>query len=91
MSLDGSPLASRKIGSMTTDEIILRVTPEAAEAFRRASPAEQLKLETLVSLQLLAKLQPPRPLDDIIEDISKHAQDTGLTPELLEELLRDDA
>lgn len=76
---------------MTTEEITLRVTPEAAEAFRRASPADQLKLETLVSFQLLAKLQPPRPLDDIIEDISKRAQEEGLTPELLEDLLRDGA
>lgn len=76
---------------MTAEEITLRVTPEAAEAFRRASPAEQLKLETLVSLQLLAMLQPSRPLDEIIEDIGKHAQEAGLTPELLEELLRDDA
>jgi len=44
-----------------------------------------------VSLQLLAMLQPSRPLDEIIEDIGKHAQEAGLTPELLEELLRDDA
>jgi flagellar biosynthesis/type III secretory pathway protein FliH len=39
--------------SMTTEEITLRVSPEAARAFRQASPEEQLRLETLVSLQLI--------------------------------------
>lgn len=76
---------------MTTEEIRLRVSPEAARAFRSATPQEQLKLETLVSLQLLGYLQPRRSLDAIIADLSQQAQERGLTPERLEEILRDDA
>jgi|SRR5690348_11737563 hypothetical protein len=76
---------------MTTEEITLRVSPEAARAFRSATPQEQLKLEALVSFQLLGYLQPRRSLDTIISDLSQQAQERGLTPELLEEILRDNA
>lgn len=74
---------------MATEEITLRVSPDAARAFREASRQEQLKLEVLVSLQLLGKLQPARSLDEVIEDMSRQAQERGLTPEILEALLRD--
>lgn len=74
---------------MATEQITLRVSSDAARAFREASPQEQLKLEALVSLQLLGKLQPKRGLDEVIADISQQAQERGLTPEILEELLRD--
>ena len=73
---------------MTTEEITLRVSPEAARAFRSATPQEQLKLETLVSLQLLGSLQPRRSLDAIIADLGQEAQERGLTPERLERILR---
>lgn len=76
---------------MATEEITLRVSPEAAQAFRQASPEQQLRLETLVSLQLLGKLRSSRSLDEIIDDLSRQAQENGLTPQLLEELLRDEA
>jgi hypothetical protein len=76
---------------MAIEEITLRVTPEAAEAFRRATPQERLKLEALISLQLLGQLQPRRSLDAIVADMSRQAGEHGLTPEVLEELLRDDA
>ncbi len=72
------------------EEITLRVTPDAARVFRQATPEEQLRLETMVSLQLLGKLQPRRSLDDVIADMSRMAQERGLTPELLENILRDD-
>ena len=73
------------------EEITLHVTTEAARMFRELPPDEQLRLETMVSLQLLGKLQPRRPLDDVITDMSRAAQERGLTPEILEEILRDDA
>ncbi len=72
------------------EEITLHVTPEAARMFRDLTREEQLRLETMVSLQLLGKLQPRRPLDDVIADMSRNAQERGLTPELLEDILRDD-
>lgn len=76
---------------MALEEITLRVSAAAAEAFRRATPDEQLRLETLVSLQLIGKLQPSRSLDDIMREMSQQAQERGLTPAILDELLRDDA
>ena len=72
---------------MATEEITLRVSTEAAQAYRDATPQEQLKLEALVSLQLLGQLQPRRSLDAIIADMSQQAQARGLTPESLDELL----
>jgi hypothetical protein len=68
---------------MATDEIIVRVSPEA-------SRQEQQKLEALASLQLPGKLQPQRGLDEVIERMSRQAQEKGLTPEILEALLRGD-
>jgi hypothetical protein len=76
---------------MALEEITLRVSPAAAEAFRRATPEEQLRLETLVSLQLIGKLQPARGLNDIMRDMSQQAQERGLTPAILDEILRDSA
>lgn len=76
---------------MATEEITLRVSEEAARAFHQATPGEQLRLETLVSLQLLDELQPRRPLEEVIVEMSRQAQEHGLTPEKLAELLRDDA
>ena len=75
---------------MATEEITLRVSPAAAEAYRKATPPERSKLEALVSLQLLNQLQPKRSLDEVMADMSQQAQQRGLTPDLLEELLRDD-
>jgi hypothetical protein len=82
---------SNKEAVMTTEEITLHVSPEAARAYQRATPQERLKLETLVSLQLLDQLRPRRSLDAIMEEMSRQAQERGLTPEALEELLRGDA
>jgi len=65
---------------MATEQIILRVSEEAACAFREATPEEQLRLEILVSLHLLAKLKPQRALDVVIADMSEQAQERGLTP-----------
>ncbi|MGH2502598.1 MAG: hypothetical protein ACRDID_08800, partial [Ktedonobacterales bacterium] len=62
-----------------TEEITLRVRHKAAQAFRRATPQEQRRLEALVSLQLVGQLQPRRPLDATIADMSQQAQARGLT------------
>jgi hypothetical protein len=75
--------------AMTTEEITLRVSQEAARAFERATPAERLRLEALVSLQLLGRLPLRNSLDESIERLSQEAQRRGLTPDVLEELLRE--
>lgn len=75
---------------MAKVENTLRVSEEAARAFQQAPPEEQLRLETLVSLHLLNKLQPRRSLDEVIEEMSRQAHEQELTSEKLEELLCDD-
>jgi hypothetical protein len=55
-----------------------------------ASPEEREQLDFVVSLQLLAATQKLPPLLDLMGDSSHRAQDRGLTPELLEELLREE-
>jgi hypothetical protein len=73
---------------MQTEEITIRVDPEAAEAYRAAPEDERRKLDLLLSLHLHNALRPGRPLQEIMRDISRKAQERGLTPEIVESILR---
>jgi hypothetical protein len=75
---------------MTTQTISIPVDPEAARVFTQASPEEQRKLALLLSLRLRElTLAPARPLKEIMDEIGAQAAARGLTPEILDELLRD--
>jgi len=67
----------------------IQVTPEAAKAFRNASPAERKKLELLLSLRLLEVSRARKSLEEVMREISRSAQVRGLTPEILDDLLKD--
>jgi hypothetical protein len=67
--------------------INIQVTPEAAKAFRNASPAERKKLELLLNLRLLEVSRARKPLKEVMREISRSAQARGLTPEILNDLL----
>jgi len=69
--------------------INIQVTPEAAKAFRKASPAERKKLELLLSLRLLEVSRARKSLEEVMREISRSAQARGLTPEILDDLLKD--
>jgi len=69
--------------------INIQVTPEAAKAFRNASPSERKKLELLLSLRLLEVTRTRKPLEEVMREISRSAQAQGLTPETLDNLLKD--
>lgn len=69
--------------------INIQVTPEAAKAFRTASPATRKKLELLLNLRLLEISRSRKPLEEVMREISRSAQAKGLTPELLDDLLED--
>ena len=75
---------------MQTQEITIRVVPEAASAYLAASDEERRKLDLLLSLRLRDATQPGESLDDVVRDISRRAQERGLTPEILESLLNGD-
>jgi hypothetical protein len=74
---------------MTTETITIRVDARAAEAFNTASDDERRKLEALLSLRLLEVVQTTEPLEQLMRRISANAQQRGLTPEILQDILND--
>jgi hypothetical protein len=75
---------------MATESITIRVDAEAARAYNEAPPEQRRTLEALLSMQLLEAAKPRVPLRELMETISKRAQERGLTPERLQELLDDE-
>jgi hypothetical protein len=69
--------------------INIQVSPEAAKAFRNASESERKKLELLLNLRLLEVTRARKPLEEVMREISRSAQQRGLTPEILDDLLKD--
>jgi hypothetical protein len=74
---------------MLTEEITIRVDPEAAQAYRAASEQERRKLDLLLSLRLHDALRPSGSLKELMREISRKAQERGLTPEILESILHE--
>jgi hypothetical protein len=74
---------------METQTITIRVSPEAARVYNTATAEQQRKLEVLLSLKLTEVARAPRPLEGIMDEISREAQARGLTPEVLESLLNE--
>ena len=76
---------------MPTATISIQVDEEAAKAFTTASAEEQRKIELLLRLRLQdLTLGPQRPLKAVMDEIGEQAEARGLTPEILESLLRDE-
>jgi len=76
---------------MATATISIPVDPESARAFSEASPEEQRKLALLLNLRLRElTMGPVRSLKEIMDEIGAQAEARGLTPEILDELLRDE-
>lgn len=75
---------------MATETITLQVDREAARAFNAAPPADQRKMAALLSLWLKdVAMADPEALKRLMTDISKKARDRGLSPEILERLLKE--
>ena len=76
---------------MATATISLEVDADTARAFRAASDEERRKLQLLLRVRLRELTdRPTRPLQEIMDEIGRHAESRGLTPEILESLLRDE-
>jgi hypothetical protein len=75
--------------SMQTEEITIRVDSDAAQSYRAAPERERRKLDALVSLHLHDALRPQSTLREIMNEISRKAQDCGLTPEIIESILHE--
>jgi|AntRauMFilla1563_2_1112583.scaffolds.fasta_scaffold00911_4 nickel-dependent lactate racemase len=61
------------------------VPEDIARRYLNMSPSEQLS----VSKELVRILEKRKGLREIMDDMSEQAKKNGLTPELLEELLKD--
>jgi hypothetical protein len=73
-----------------TTTISLEVDADSARAFSAASAENRRKLQLLLSLRLRElTARPSRPLKEVMDDVGRHAEARGLTPEILDSLLRD--
>ncbi len=74
---------------METKTIQIRVTSEAAQTYETASQEERRKLDALFSLKLSEVGRGKRSLEVIMSEISRRAQERGMTPEILESILNE--
>ena len=73
-----------------TANITIEVDETAARAFAEAAPGERQKLQLLLSLRLQELTSAPdKSLQTVMDEIGRAAEARGLTPEVLETLLRD--
>ena len=79
----------RKIKKMANPSITIPLDPQTARAYDSAGPEQKRKIQALVSLWLreLAAGEYPS-LQKVLEDGGRKAKDRGLTPQILDSLLR---
>lgn len=76
---------------MTQTAITIIVDEVTARTYEMVSPADQQKMEMLLRLRLRELMaMPSQSLREIMDEIGSKAQERGLTPEVLEDLLRDE-
>ena len=75
---------------METTPITIEVDAAAAKIYAAATPAEQWKMQVLLSLRLQDLTIAPRrrSLAAVMDEIGAEAEARGLTPEILESILR---
>jgi len=74
---------------MLTEEITIHVDPAAAEVYRSASEQERRKLDLLLNLRLREVVRANGSLQELMHEISRKAQERGLTPEIMESILNE--
>jgi len=70
-----------------SDQIIVSVEPDMANAYRLASDDDRRKLDLLINLRLRDATRSQASLQDVMLEISQNTQQRGLTPEILQALL----
>ena len=76
---------------MSTESISITVDARAARTFFQAPPEERRKMEILLGLRLRElTAKNPRALTEIMDEIGSQAKAKGLTPEMVESMLRDE-
>jgi hypothetical protein len=72
-----------------TEQITVSVDPDVANAYRLASESDRRKLDLLINLRLRDATQSEGSLKQLMLDISRSAQERGLTPEILQSMLNE--
>lgn len=74
---------------MANPTITIPLDPETARAYNSAAPEEKRKIQALVSLWLreLAAGEYPS-LQQVLDEVGNKAKSRGLTPEVLDSLLK---
>jgi hypothetical protein len=74
---------------MSNPTITIPLDPQTARAYESAAPEDRRKIQALLSLWLreLATGQYPS-LQQVLDDVGRKAQSRGLTPEILDSLLK---
>jgi hypothetical protein len=74
---------------MPNPTITIPLDPQTARAYESASPQEKRKMQALLSLRLreLASGQYPS-LQQVLDEVGRKAKARGLTPEILDSLLK---
>lgn len=72
-----------------SDSITIIVDRDLADAYRAASDQDRRKLDLLLNLRLRDVTRTGEFLHDVMAEITRKARARGLTPEILEDLLRD--
>lgn len=74
---------------MAVEKITIPVDTEAARAYNSAPPEERQKIQALLALWLRDLVTAePATLKQIMDEVSRNARARGLTPDLLESLLK---
>ena len=80
----------RIIGGMESRTITIPVDPRVERAWNAADDAERRKLQVLFNLLLGELISDERPsLEKIMDEVGREAEARGLTPEILESILKD--
>jgi hypothetical protein len=78
-----------RLQRMSNPTITIPLDPQTARAYESAAPEDRRKIQALLSLWLreLATGQYPS-LQQVLDDVGRKAQSRGLTPEILDSLLK---
>ena len=78
-----------EVKAMANPTITIPLDPQTARAYDSAAPEEKRKIQALLSLWLreLAAGEYP-PLQQVLDEVGRKAKARGLTPEMLDSLLK---
>lgn len=74
---------------MNTQTITIEVDSQLAAAYNGVSDEQRRKINALLGLRLDEAMRSSRNLEEIMSDMSRRASERGLTPEILDELLKE--